>query len=222
MAIDLIPRRFYTTESENSTLVSRIFVPNCISETRVEGTSFNEDSTAFRDVTDARTSPRSSYGSISAPMRRANFRQSRRLTSNDFVYSEKDILTDGLSTSCEHLSDLVAAEIDLEIYGFCNPNIIRGLVPERFLPSLVTFRDKCGRWKNTPDIHPLSPTSTLSATPDLAVLFRQLAARATLELQEQNSKELEVDAKTQEFEKGEQLRANRIVVCSNCGCFSWA
>ena len=222
MAIDLIPKRFYTTESENSTLVSRIFVPNCISETRVEGTSFNEDSTAFRDVTDAPISPRSSYESISAPARRVHFRQSRRLTSHDFVSTEKDILTDNRSTSCEHLSDLVAAEIDLEIYGFCNPNIIRGLVPERFLPSLVTFRDKCGRWKNTPDIHPLSPTSTLSATPDLAVLFRQLAARATLELQEQKSKESEVNTKTQELEKGEQLRANKIVVCSNCGCFSWA
>lgn len=222
MAIDLIPRRFYTTESEDSTLVSRIFVPNCINDTRLEGTSCNEDSesTAFRSDTEAPTSPRSNDGN-NVVTRRVHFRKSRRLTSDDYVSTEKDILPVALKTSCEHLADLVAAEIDLEIYGFCNPDIIRGLVPERFLPSLVTFKDKCSRSKNTHDIPQLSPTSSVSAPPDLAVLLGQFAARAGLELQKQNSRELETNIKTQEFEKDEK-RENRIVVCSNCGCYSWA
>ena len=230
MAIDLIPRRFYTTESENSTLVSRIFVPNCINDTRLEGTSCSEDSesTACRGDTEAPTSPRSNDGNNNAVTRRVHFRKSRRLTSDDYVSTEENILPVGLKTSCEHLADLVAAEIDLEIYGFCNPHIIRGLVPKRFLPSLVTFRDKCGRLKNTPDVPPdipqLSPTSSVSAPPDIAVLLRQFAARADLELQKQNSKGLETNYTknyTREFEK-DKKQENRIVVCSNCGCYSWA
>jgi hypothetical protein len=220
MAIDFIPSRFYTSASEDSTLVSRAFVPNCVTDSKLEET-FTEDSESAnaRSEIGAPTSPRSLDGNNNTLKTRLSFGRNGRLTSDDVVTEQND-LRGGLKTSCEHLSHMVAAETDLETFGFCNPSILTGLVPERFLPSLVEFNDKCPRSKNTPDILQHSPTFTDSTPPDIGELLRQFAARAGLKLQKE--KGLETSVQALESETDGKRRESKIVMCSNCGCYNWA
>ncbi len=213
MAIDFIPRRFYTSASENSTLVSRMFVPN-VNDTQLEETPFTEDaeSADARSDVGSPTPLRLLDGNNNTPVTRLPLKRNGRLTSDDFVSEQKN-----LTTSCEHLSEMVDAEKNLEIYGFCNPRVLRGLVPERFLPSLVVFKDKCARSKNASHVLQNSLISTSSTPPDINGLLRRLAGRAGWKSKKGlDTSVQEVDGET---DKG---RENKIVVCSNCGCYSWA
>ena len=218
MAIDFIPRRFYTIGSEEHTLVSRVFVPNCVNDTRFEESSFTDDSesTSERSEVGSPGSPRSLDGNYATSLTRLSSGRNGRLTSDDFV-SEQSNQPGGLKMTCEHLSDMVEAEKQFEIFGFCNPRSFNGLVPERFLPSLVEFKDKCARSNRTHDILENSLISTAFSPPDINRPFWQLAGRESRGLQKEG---LETSAQGLERES-DVRRENRIVVCSNCGCYSW-
>jgi hypothetical protein len=113
---------------------------------------------------------------------------------------------------------MVEAEKDFELFGFCNPRTFDGLVPERFLPSLVEFKDRCAQSSKTHGILPNPLISTVSSPPGIHVVLRQLAGRAGWKLQ--NGEGLETSVQELERES-DQRRENKIVVCSNCGCYSW-
>ena len=218
MAIDFIPKRFYTIGSEEHTLVSRVFVPNCVNDTRFEESSFGDDSesTGERSEVGSPSSPRSLDGNSSTTITRLSSNRNGRLTSDDFV-SEQNNQPGGLKVSCEHLSDMVEAEKHFETFGFCNPHTFNGLVPERFLPSLVEFKDKCARSNKKHGILQNSLISTASSPPHINRPFWQLAGRAWRRLQKEG-----LEPSVQGLERESDLRReNKIVVCSNCGCYSW-
>ena len=212
MAVDFIPRRFYTIASEDQTLVSRVFVPSCVNYSRSE----DSESTSSRSEVGSPSSPRSLDGDNITTRTRLPSKRTGRLTSDDFGPEQNS--QPGLKTSCEHLSDMVEAEKDFELFGFCNPRTFDGLVPERFLPSLVEFKDRCAQSSKTHGILPNPLISTVSSPPGIHVVLRQLAGRAGWKLQ--NGEGLETSVQELERES-DQRRENKIVVCSNCGCYSW-
>ena len=208
-----VPKRFYSTWSEHNTLVSRLFVLNCIDESEAEESLFNEHSKSvnIRQKVGSPTSPRSLDGNNNRSTRLPSLSPARngRLTSDDFVSEESNQLG-GLKTSCEHLSDMVAAEADLEIYGFCSPRILKGLVPERFLPSLQIFRSNLTSSNNTTDIHQYSLVSTTTGSADIERLVKRFSGCPNVELQNEKG-----------CTRNSLKRPNsKVVVCSNCGCYS--
>ena len=218
MAIDFIPKRFYTIGSEDYTLVSRVFVPSCVDDTKFEESSFTDDSESMseRSEVGSPSSPRSLDGNNATSLTRLPSSRNGRLTSDDFI-SEQNSQPGRLKMSCEHLSDMVEAEKHFETFGFCNPRTCNGLVPERFLPSLVEFKDKCARSNKTHDILQNSLISTASSSANIKRQLWQLAGRAGRGLQKEG---LESSAQGL-IRESDRKRENRIVVCSNCGCYSW-
>lgn len=221
MTVDLIPERFYTASSENSTLVSRLFVPNSVNDITSEKTKCIDD-TESGSVGASETYPtsvRTLDVKNNTKKARPPLRRSHRLTSDDFI-SEKNPLA-GRKTSCEHLSQMTAAENDLELFGFCDPRTIKGLVPERFLPSLVTFKDKVPPLSRR-DINQNSLESPVSGPPYLNWLLRRFTGDlAGWKLPTPEESDMGTSVQSQECET-EQRRENKISVCSNCGCYVWA
>lgn len=220
MAIDLIPERFYTASSEGSTLVSRLFVPNCASNITSEKTSTNDTESGRVGASQTySTSVRKLDVNHNTKRKRSPLLRSHRLTSDDFISEQNQLAS--LKTSCEHLSEMTSAENDLELFGFCDPRAIKGLVPERFLPSLVTFRDKVSLLSRH-DINQISLVSPVSGPPYLNWLFRQFTGDlAGWKLPTTRESGLVTSVQSQEC-KTKQRRESKISVCSNCGCYIWA
>lgn len=223
MAINFIPRRFYTDACENSTLVSRAFIDASTKpSTKQDWFSDESESENIWQEIEAPMSPRTlswndnSIYNVTMKTKRQLGRKSR-LTSDEFV-SERSYAK-GKPYSCGHLSDMVEAERELEAFGFCNPRMLYGLVPNRFVPSLVTFRGKLPVFQNTSEILQSSLLTNTCGPPDVGRIARQFARRAALSKRQETSvQELE----TRNAENDQNWENAMIVVCPNCGCYSWA
>ena len=222
----IIPRRFYTTLSEDSTLVSRLFVPKCIDNSNLEESPFGQVTKSGhvrQNVGDLRTKPTSpptTDWNNNASIKRRRSSKKKRLTSDGFISKQSD--RGGLNITCEHVSELDEAETDLELYGFCDARFVNGLVPERFLPSLVTFKDKVCPTKNTSRILQDSLESPISDAPDLNGLVRQLAGWESQGTAERGTRERGAPTSAQTSHSGTvETQKKKIVACSNCGCYMW-
>lgn len=195
MSTELIPRRFHKTALEYKNLISKL-----------EGNPSRRRNDRFHSVLSTwrasiafarlRRQIDQTADGIDTPMTSVQFPTSnRRPTTEDFRRSGQKMSFDNNNADlvCIHLEDMSFAEEKITECGFCDFRCSRGLVPARFLPSLVTFRDRVltsvkHNVNGQPRIH------KLVTVPD--------------------------ETSGNSFQAA-QTHLNKIDMCPHCGCYIW-
>lgn len=114
---------------------------------------------------------------------------------------------DDWSFSCQHLSDMACVEKKLTQLGFCNIHCRRGLIPERFLPSFVTFTKRVVEFeKHAYQSAALGPGLGQKPGPGLGPCLGRgeyLSSARTAVL------------------KSRTRPMSNVTLCSRCGCYTW-
>ena len=114
------------------------------------------------------------------------------VTLDDFLSAQCKSVNKYPRLSCGHLADMTCAEEKLTKLGFCDFNCTKGLVPTRFLPSLVAFSERVTESTK----HSRGITSR--AVPNKKLLIANIL-----------NGELQTTSYT------------RIYACPCCGCYIW-